>query len=164
MKPTKNSICILLIFFSAIYGCQKRTASLTDAEKDVITKEISETFSLMKDAMNSHDIDGLKKFFSNTNDYVFTSGVNVFTNVNDHFELVLMTHTNPDLLPFVIDINDIRIRVLSPEYAIVSATGSVNSSIGTDHESFLSLALTNFMKKTEGKWQVIAGHESSKPQ
>jgi hypothetical protein len=121
MKPPKNSFCILLIFLSALYGCQKSTTPLTDAEKDVINTEISETFSLMKDAMNSHDIDGLKKFFSNTTDYVFTSGVNVFTNVNDHFELVSKTHTNPDLLPFEIDINDIKIRVLSPDYAILSA-------------------------------------------
>lgn len=162
MKPFKNSVFIFLISVFSIYSCQKAPAPLTEAEKEAISNEVKSTFTQLNAAMNSHNVNEIKKFFSNSDDFIYATSDNIFTNVEDLFNVISRTHSNPDLLPFNIEFNDINIRVLNNEYATLTGVGTVNSSIGTDNANSVRLTFTYLLKKTKGQWLTVVGHESTR--
>jgi len=45
---------------------------------------------------------------------------------------------------------------------MLTGIGRVNNAIGTDKAKSFQIAITFLMKKTEGKWLTIVGHESYK--
>ena len=162
MKPLKNSVLIFLISVFAIYGCQKSPVPLTETEKEAIRTEVRGTFSQLNAAMNSHNVDEMRKYFSDTEDFIYAGSGNIYTKLDDLFKVIASVHSNPDLLPFTVDFNEIKVNVLNKELVMLTGKGIINNAIGTDKARSLQITITFLMKKTEGKWLTIVGHESYK--
>lgn len=162
MKPIKNFVYIFLISVVMIYSCQKSPVILTETEKETISNDVRATFSQLNAAMNSHNVDEMKKYFSDEVDFVYAGSGNIYTKLDDLFKVIASVHSNPELLPFTVDFNEIKIRVLNNDLVMLTGIGKVNNSIGTDKAKSFQIVITFLMKKTEGKWLTIVGHESYK--
>jgi len=162
MKSLKNLVLIFLISVFAIYSCQKAPAPLTEAEKEAISNEVRGTFSQLNAAMNSHNVDEMRKYFSDEEDFIYAGSGNIYTKPDDLFKVIASVHSNPELLPFSVDFSEIKIKVLNNDFVMLTGIGRVNNAIGTDKAKSFQIAITFLMKKTEGKWLTIVGHESYK--
>lgn len=162
MKPILKSIFVFLISAFSIYSCQKAPALLTESEKEAISNEVKTAFKQMNAMMNSHNVDEMMKLYVDDDDFIYAASGNLYTKLGDLRESVGRVHSNPMLLPFTVTFNEIKIRVLERDLTMLSGLGLVKSSIGSEQEKSLQIVITFLMKKTEGQWMIISGHESTK--
>ena len=162
MKLIKNSIIVLLISVLTIFSCKKSSSPITETEKEAISKDARATFSQLNAAMNSHNVSEIRKYFSDEEDFIYAGSGNIYTKLDDLFKVIASVHSNLELLPFTIDFNEIKIRVLNSDLVMLTGIGRVNDAIGTDKAKSFQIVMTFLLKKTNGKWLAIAGHESYK--
>lgn len=161
MKPLKNSVFVFLLSVFAIYSCKKSPAPLTEAEKEGIKNEVREVFSKMNVAINSHNVADIMRNFYDHEDFFYAASGNIFPGVTDIGQAISSTHTNPEMLPFSIEFNEVKVLVLNYDMVMLTAIGRITRPSDKETGRSLQLIFTYLMKKIDGKWLITVGHEST---
>jgi hypothetical protein len=161
MKTSENIAIILLILFACSYGCQNKPATLSEAEKETIKKEVRNEFDKIIRAANEHDARAMMEESWNSPDYLYAHYGTLSKGWDEQTKLVETIHNDPAFRTFTVDMDDINIRVISREAAMITGTGAFNNFPAESGPVSVPFALTLLMEKMSGKWLITVGHESS---
>jgi uncharacterized protein (TIGR02246 family) len=161
MKPFRNLLFIFLISMLAIYGCQKTPAPLTNTEKEQIEAEVRAAFDKEIKAANDHDADAMMQVHWNSQDYLYAGNGNITRGWESMHKVVSSIHSDPKYLSYTVDPEEVFIRVINREAAIITAGGYFNNFPGDEGPKSVKFAVTLLIEKIDGQWLVTVGHEST---
>jgi len=139
----------LLLAFSA---CQPAEPVLTEADRAEIEAAVRAVFQTMVDGMNEDDADKILGAYSQ--DILYTGKGETFEGWDAFNANVRNTYADPNLQVWHHRVDEIRVKVLSKDYAFVSAWGTS----GPEYE--FGYSVTDLFHRTPDGWLVINEHES----
>jgi hypothetical protein len=78
-------------------GCQPKAPELTEAEREAIVQEVSQTVEEIMDAMNDHNADRIMSYYLKSDDYTFAGTNKVYAECDTVASMVTTAHRNhPD--------------------------------------------------------------------
>ncbi|MGD2120219.1 MAG: SgcJ/EcaC family oxidoreductase [Gemmatimonadota bacterium] len=136
----------------ALAACQPAEEPLTDSERAEIDTAVRAVFQTMVDGMNEDDAEKILSAYARdilyTGDGRLQEGWEVFS------EDVRTTYAEPPPVPWMHRVEEIRVKVLSRDYAILMASGAS----GPEYQ--YGYSVTDLFQRTPEGWLVIHEHES----
>lgn len=161
MKKLMLKIALLIIPIITFWGCQNTTNELSESEKDSITKEVRSEFDKAIAAANNHDADAMMQIHWNSEDYMYVGHGTITKGWESVLKGANSMHSNPKYQSFTVDLDEVIIRVINRETAMITAEGYFNNFPTEEGPRSIKLALTFLMQKIDGNWVVTLGHEST---
>ena len=121
MKKLMLKVALLLIPIITFWGCQNSTNELSESEKDSITKEVRSEFDKIIEAVNNHDDDAMMQIHWNSPDYMYVSNGMITKGWEAVLKGVKSIHSNPKNQSFRLDMDEVIIRVIDREAAMITA-------------------------------------------
>lgn len=151
----RNVLIILLIF---IFGCQKQQQNLTEKEKEMITKEVTEQFNQLISALNNLDSIAWSKFYSKdeflsafvSTDFYADRG-EFIDEIKHYFTLRDQQHVEP---------LELQVNVLTPTLVLMTSQEKIEMRLKSDENTKSKHVFTLIWKKEQGGWKIIHSHES----
>ena len=162
MKTLIFKIVSLITFMSILTGCQNISTELGDSEKESIVQEVKKEYEKFIAAASKHDAALMMDFQWNSEDYHFASNGTITKGYEAMNKVVNSIHLNPELQSYSIELNDVMIRVISPNAAIVSAESFLNNFPTREGPKSIKMYETVLMEKIDDKWVITVGHESTR--
>ena len=136
----------------ALGACESAEVPMTDSDRAGIETAVRAVFQTMVDGMNEDDPEKILSAYSRdilyTGDGSFEEGWDVFS------ESVRTAYAEPSEVPWMHRIEEIRVKVLSRDYAVVMADGVSGPEYQYDY------SVTDLFQLTPDGWLVIHEHES----
>lgn len=161
MKKLMLKVALLIIPIITFWGCQNTTNELSESEKDSITKEVRSEFDKVLAAANNHDADAMMQISWNSPDYMYVGNGTITKGWESVQKDANSIHSNPKYQSFTVDLDEVSIRVIDREAAMITAGGYFNNFPTEEGPRSIKLALTFLMQKINGNWVVTNGHEST---
>ncbi len=136
----------------SLSACQANEAPLSDTERAEIETAVRAVFQTMVDGMNEDD--GEKILSAYSHDILYASKGEISEGWDAFSELVRSSYSGPSIEPWHHRVDEIRVRVLSEEFAFLSAWGSS----GPEYE--FGYSVTDLFQLTPEGWRVVNEHES----
>ena len=138
--------------FAATSACQSVEPTMTDNDRAEIEAAVRGVFQTMVDGMNEDDVEKILSAYSH--DILYTGEGKTEEGWDAFDENVRNAYRDPNLEPWHHRVDEIRVKVLSREYAILSAWGAS----GPDYE--FAYSVTDLFHLTPDGWLIINEHES----
>jgi uncharacterized protein (TIGR02246 family) len=161
MKNSMLKVVFLIVPLISFWGCQNTTNELNESEKDSITKEVRSEFDKAIAAASNHDADAMMQIHWNSTDYMYVGHGAITKGWESMLKGANSIHSNPKYQSFTVDLDEVIIRVINREAAMVTAGGYFNNFPTEEGPRSIKLALTCLMQKIDGNWVVTNGHEST---
>jgi uncharacterized protein (TIGR02246 family) len=152
---------LLIVPLISFWGCQNTTNELSESEKDSIIKEVRSEFDKEIAAANNHDADAMMQIHWNSPDYVYVGNGTITKGWESMLKVVNSIHSNPKYQSYTVDLDEVIIRVIDREAAMISAGGYFNNFPTEEGPRSITFVLTNLMQKIDGNWVITVGHEST---
>jgi len=157
----KNSTLIFLLSLLVLWGCNNAPATLSDADKEQIKKEVLEDLEIINDAVNNHDFEKMMEYCWNDPDYLYAANGSLVKGWDANYKIASEIHSNPKNQSFTLKYDDTIITVLSQDLVMLTAKGQfIDFPIENDTKN-IDLVVTFLVQKIGGKWKIIVGHEST---
>ena len=152
-----------LLFISLIIlaGCNNNPDQISESEKASIIKEVRSEFDKIITAANNHDADAFMQIQWNSEDYMYAGHGTITKGWVPALKGFKSVHSDPKYQSFTIDLDEVIIRVIDQEAAMITAGGYFNNFPTEEGPRSIKLALTLLMQKIDGNWVVTLGHEST---
>ena len=150
-------ICLVI----ALSGCKNKVEPLSESKTEAIINEVKNTFELSADAASNHDVEAIMKYFWNNEDFVYAGNGNLTKGWSNFHEAVSSVHSDPKNQGFRIEFQDVYIKVITSECALVTAAGNLKDFPTINGPATKKLTVTFMFEKINGQWVVTAGHESN---
>jgi ketosteroid isomerase-like protein len=150
MPATLKHTPLLLLCSVLVGACSGGTQTLTDAQRDTVTAEVTATMTQLLEAMNAHEPDRVMSFYTDAPEFLaltctsYISGGTTFKAM-----------TGPFYGPkrgTAFGHRVVGVQVLSPTAAVVSLSGS--SSLAP------ALFWTRVLVNQDGRWLITYEHQS----
>jgi len=161
MKKLMLKVALLIVPLISFWGCQNTKNELSESEKDSITKEVRSEFDKVIAAANNHDADAMMQIQWNSEDYMYVGNGTITKGWESMLKAFSSVHSNPKYQSFTVDLDEVIIRVIDREAAMITAGGYFNNFPTEEGPRSIKLALTLLMQKIDSNWVVTAGHEST---
>jgi ketosteroid isomerase-like protein len=139
-------------------GCQQQQASLSDAQKESITKEVKEQAVQMVAAVNQLNVEAWSKFYSEKG---FISSVALADYYGDRKEWIdLITKHFSARERQHIDLTDVRVTPLAANLALMTSQGKAAIKLKDGKETNFKHVFTMVWKKDQEGWKILHSHES----
>lgn len=161
MKKLMFKVFFLMMPLISFWGCQNTTNELSELEKDSITKEVRSEFDKAMAAGNIHDADGMMQIHWNSPDFVYVVNGTINKGWESLQKATDSIHSNPKYQSLTVDLDEVIVRVIGREAAMITAGGYLNNFPTEEGPKSIKLAFTYLMQKIDGKWVVTVGHEST---
>lgn len=160
MKNNKSLLFFIMCLVIALSGCKEKTETLSESEIEAIKKEVKNTFELSADAASNHDVEAIMKYFWNKEDFVYADNGNLTNGWSNFYEAVNSVHSDPENQGFRIEFQEVNIKVITTECALVTGAGNLIDFPTKDGPATKKLTVTFLFEKIDGQWVITAGHES----
>ena len=160
MKTVFSATCIILIALS-FWSCQSSPAPLTESEKEEIKKEVRQAFDAITPSVNMHDADKILQACWNHEDYLYVADGVLVKGWEANLRDGTIIHSNPENQSFTVDYDEIIIKVLSRDAAMLVGRGAFHNILTADGKKSVNLAVTFLMEKIDNEWLITVGHEST---
>lgn len=149
-------LAITFLFFLSCVNITK--TELTDEQKEAVTSEVKKQFNDNLSDLSKLDIDIWSEFWSKDDFVSASSGTNYFSTLEEFRDSVINWFSLRQSQK--VEIIDVKIKVLTPELAILTSTVNWNVLFKSG-EQFNSKSLVSLLweKETNG-WKSIFLHES----
>jgi uncharacterized protein (TIGR02246 family) len=141
-------------------GCENKVEPLSESKIEAIINEVKNTFELSADAASNHDVETIMKYFWNNEDFVYAGNGDFTKGWSNFYEAVNSVHSNPENQEFRIEFQDVYIKVITSECALVTAAGNLTDFPTEDGPATKKLTVTFLFEKIDGQWVITVGHES----
>jgi len=162
MKTSMSKIASLITFLIIFMGCQDIQTELGESEKDSIIQEVRTEYDKFIAAASAHDAAVMMQSQWNSKDFLFASNGEMIKGFDAMHNVVNSIHSNPELQSYSVELNEIKIRVISREAAIISSEGFLNNFPTYEGLKSIKTVETVLMEKIDGKWVITVGHESTR--
>jgi len=161
MQKLMLKVALLIVPLTSFWGCQNSTNELSESEKDSIKKEVRHEFDKGITAASNHNADAVMQIHWNSEDYMYVGNGTITKGWDSMLKAFSSVHSNPKYQSFTVDLDEVIIRVIDREAAMVTAGGYFNNFPTEEGPKSIKLALTCLMQKIDGNWVVTNGHEST---
>lgn len=161
MKKLMFKVAFLIMPLISFWGCQNSTNELSEVEKDSITKEVRSVFDKAIAAGNRHDAEAMMELHWNSPDFVYVGNGTITKGWEPLLKVTNAIHSNPKYQSLTADLDEVIIRVIDREAAMITAGGYFNNFPTEKGPKSIQLSLTYLMQKIDGNWVVTVGHEST---
>jgi uncharacterized protein (TIGR02246 family) len=161
MKKLMFKVVFLIVPLISFLGCQNTTNKLSESERDAITKEVRNEFDKFIAAANNHDADAIMQKHWNSEDYMYVGNGTITKGWESMLKGFDSVHSNPKYQSFNVDLDEVIIRVIDRETAMITAGGYFNNFPTEEGPRSIKLAFTGLMQKIDGNWVITNGHEST---
>jgi hypothetical protein len=160
MKTLKNSIPIFLISLVAFWGCQKSPATLTDAEKEEIKKEILEKFNNSLQGIKDKDAATAFGAFSEKEGVKYIRDGHLYPDI-ETAEKQYAGWFAADTITAkrIITCDPIIFDILDENTVLLTTIGSFIFENDTTNQPWV-LAYTMLWRNEEGGWKLFHMHNS----
>ncbi len=156
----KNLVLLFLFSLLALWGCQKSTTALSDAEKEQIKTEVKAEFENLVESIRQLDFDKWSDFYSRE---YFTSSVNGRMGYISNYEqwMKAVDESFSSRSRHKSETLEVNINVLSSNLALLTFSGIWENWWGDNYNKVNGLA-TYLWNKENDTWKVVHVHESIK--
>jgi ketosteroid isomerase-like protein len=145
-------LLIVAIVFLAASACQAAGPAFSDADGAEIEAAVSEVFQRMVDGMNEDDAEKILSAYSQ--DILYTGRGETFEGWDAFSQNVRDTYMDANLQVWHHRVDEIRVKALSQDYALVSAWGAS----GPEYQ--FGYSVTDLFHRTPDGWLIVNEHES----
>ena len=161
MKKLMLKVVFLIVPLISFWGCQNTIDELSESEKDTIVKEVSQVFEEGMIAANRHDEEAMMQVHWNSKEYIAAIDGYLIKGWEGTNEAVTYIHSNPKYQSFTVNHEELIVKVLSVDAAIVTASGNLNNVPTSEGLKSTKFVVTMLMEKIDGKWLKTVVHEST---
>lgn len=154
-------VAFLIMPLISFLGCQNTTNELSELEKNSITQEVRSEFEKAMAAGNIHDADAMMRIHWNSPDFVYVENGTITKGWESLLKATNSIHSNPKYQSLNVVLDEVIIRVIDREAAMITARGYFNNFPTEEGPRSIKLAFTYLMQKIDGNWVVTVGHEST---
>ncbi len=149
---------LLFSFLSLLIGCRQSEKTFTDADKEVIKKEVTDQFSLLVTALNQKDGVAWSDFYSKDEfisamvmtDY-YSSRSAWVDSITKYFSLREKQVVEPV---------EIRVTALAPDLALMTSEEKGDMSLKNGSSLKSKHVFTMVWKKEKDGWKILHSHEA----
>jgi hypothetical protein len=135
---------------ASLSACGAPRATVTDAQRDAATREVTAVVDSLFASMNAGDVDGIYGHYRKSDDFMYVTVArtmrtwDTFSSVTSSFYV-----QHPDV---TFQHHVVQTQVLAPDVAVVTIEGSATTSA--------HLTWTEVFVKEGGRWVITLEHES----
>ena len=152
------SVIVLTLLF---WGCESKSAQLSEAEKEEIKKEVINTSNATTLDVNAHDADKIMQACWNDKDYVYVANGVITKGWEENLKGSTIIHSNPKNQSYSVSFDEINIKVLSREAVMLVGKGAFHNILTEEGTKSVDLVVTFLMEKIDDEWLITVGHEST---
>jgi len=141
-------------------GCNNYK-ELTEAEKKSIIEEVTTVFEEGINAAVKHDADAMMQVHWNSQDYMASIDGILIKGWEPVFNMVSSVHSNPRYQSFTVDYDELIIKVISKDAALITSTGNILNVPSSEGLKSTKYVATMLMEKKDGNWVKTNVHEST---
>ena len=160
MKKKAFSICFLFILYF-IPGCKSTSERVSDKVKEEIKGEVMDLFEKATEAVNNHDEDRMMEFFWNNEGGLYAADGILLEGWKAHYNVTRAIHSDSHYQSFRLIFNEVKIRVLSQDAALLIGKGVLDHFPLGDEFGAVDIAVTFLVEKKSDQWLITVGHEST---
>jgi len=160
MKNLKSFTILFIMLLFMFIGCNN-SKELTEAEKKSIIKEVTTVFEEGINAANKHDANAMMQVHWNSQDYMASIDGVLLKGWEPVFNVVSSVHSNPNYQSFTVDYDELIIKVISEDAALITSTGNILNVPSGEGLKSTKYVATILMEKKNGKWLKTNVHEST---
>ena len=161
MKTFKIQPLVLLLSVLTLFGCQKSTQDLTDTEKNEVEESIRQIMNDLDKTVEDHDFEKMMEYSWNDKDYIYVGNGTITKGWKNNYDVASTIHSNPKHQSFNVSYDELIVKVLSRDMAMVIGDGYFNNFPTDEGTKSLKMAVTFLFERIEGKWLLTVGHEST---
>ena len=162
MKKLMFKIAFLIVPLISFWGCQNSSNELSESEKDSIIQEVRAEYDKFIAASSAHDAAVMMQSIRNSEDFLFASNGSRIKGYDEMHNVVNSIHSNPELQSYSVELNEVIIRVISHEAALLSIEGFLINFPTSEGPKSIKIVVTVLMEKIDSKWLITVGHESTR--
>lgn len=146
------------LFLILLVGCQQPPKAFTDADKDLVKKEVTEQFNKFVETLNQKDAEAWSKFYSNDEFISAMITTDYFANKSDWVDTITKYFSMRESQK--IEPVAVRVTALSPELALLTSEENGDMKL-KDGASLKSKHVFSMVwKKEKDGWKIVHSHES----